>query len=113
MKPPPLPLSGLLVEETPRRAELSLGAAASLHLPSSSIPDPFPEFPTSWLRFGGTRMPQDWASHPKRSFSLKTKVLCPRKGKYFTEPLRDRTLPFAPLKAVRTIPPYTPPPPQN
>ena len=30
MKPPPLPLSGLLVEETPRRAELSLGAAAFL-----------------------------------------------------------------------------------
>lgn len=54
-------------------------------------------------------MPQDWASHPERSFSLKTEVLCPRKGKYFTEPLRDHILPFAPLKAVRTIPPYTPP----
>lgn len=55
-------------------------------------------------------MPQDWASHPERSFSLKTEVLCPRKGKYFTEPLRDHILPFAPLKAVRTIPPYTAPP---
>lgn len=55
-------------------------------------------------------MPQDWASHPERSFSLKTEVLCPRKGKYFSEPLRDHILPFAPLKAVRTIPPYTPSP---
>lgn len=96
MRPPQLPLSGLLVEKTPRCAGLSL--AATIHslcrLTLNPIPTPPQLSLAFWLPGEGTQKPQGQASHPKCS-SLKTKMLPSRKRKYFAERLRDHRLPMA------------------
>lgn len=88
-KPPPLPLSGLLVEETPLGAQLSLGAANSLcHVTPNPIPDPFPVSPSFWLLGEGTQKPRGWASYPFWLLLFKNKSAAAQEGKIFSRTTR-------------------------
>lgn len=99
-----LPLSGLLGEETPRCAELSLGAANSLcHLIPNSIPNPFPVSPP-FSEAPGPGFPFNMLLLLKKKKKRKENLPLPRKGKYVTEPLFHGTLLFAPLPGVRRVP---------